>query len=226
MEKDNKENNSNPFDAVSDAEEQIPENQTEAEETSEENIDATEEIKEESEQAETDEKNDNTPKKNIFEGLFSKKNQSDEDLKKLRDECEKINNQYLRLAADFDNYRKRQASERESLIKFGMEQALKKMIEVADNFERAEKSLETIDDIEKAKESFTVLAKQFRDSMTKLGLEEIHAEGEKFDPNLHEAVMQTQTDEYPEETVIKELQKGYKYGDKVLRPSMVSVAVN
>lgn len=164
-------------------------------------------------------------KKNIFDGLFSKKNQSEEDLKKLKEECEKINNQYLRLAADFDNYRKRQAAERESLIKFGMEEALKKMIEVADNFERAEKSLETIEDIEKAKESFTVLAKQFRDSMTKLGLEPINAQGEKFDPNLHEAVMQTQTEEYPEETVLQELQKGYKYGDKVLRPSMVSVAV-
>lgn len=184
------------------------------------------EEQQEPEQTENAEKNEDSPKKNIFEGLFSKKNQSDEDLKKLKEECDKINNQYLRLAADFDNYRKRQAAERENLIKFGMEQALKKMIEVADNFERAEKSLEAIDDIEKAKEAFTVLAKQFRDSMAKLGLEEINAEGEKFDPNLHEAVMQTQTDEYPEETVMKELQKGYKYGDKVLRPSMVSVAVN
>ena len=137
-----------------------------------------------------------------------------------------MNNQYLRLAADFDNYRKRQESERESLIKFGMEQALRKMIEIADNFARAEKALVTVEDCEKAKEAFNVLNKQFKDSLTKLGLEEIKAEGEMFDPNFHEAVMQVPTDEHPEETVIQEMQKGYKYGDKVLRPSMVSVSVS
>ena len=234
MKKKNEENNinesGNPF---SEGLENEPKIDIEKE-ISEKEIEDKEEVSEEQAEENTDkqkeeektEKTSETPKKNIFDGLFSKKNQSEEDLKKLKEECEKINNQYLRLAADFDNYRKRQAAERESLIKFGMEQALKKMIEVADNFERAEKSLETIEDIDKAKESFTVLAKQFRDSMAKLGLEEINAAGEKFDPNLHEAVMQTQTDEYPEETVIQELQKGYKYGDKVLRPSMVSVAVN
>jgi len=232
MKKKNEENNinesGNPFseglenEPEIDIEKELPENKTEEKEETEQTEENTDNQKEE----EKSDKTPETPKKNIFDGLFSKKNQSEEDLKKLKEECEKINNQYLRLAADFDNYRKRQAAERESLIKFGMEQALKKMIEVADNFERAEKSLETIEDIEKAKESFTVLAKQFRDSMAKLGLEEINAAGEKFDPNLHEAVMQTQTDEYPEETVIQELQKGYKYGDKVLRPSMVSVAVN
>ena len=225
------ENSSNPF--SDDMNENISadiQNENDAEEIKdeEEKTDETEEVKEENNTSDNSKENESenkAQKKNIFDGLFSKKNNSEEDLKKLKEECEKINNQYLRLAADFDNYRKRQAAEKESLIKFGMEQALKKMIEVADNFERAEKSLESIDDIEKAKEAFTVLAKQFRDSMTKLGLEPINAKGEIFDPNLHEAVMQTQTEEFPEETVLQELQKGYKYGDKVLRPSMVSVAV-
>lgn len=224
-------NSSNPF--SDDMNENISadiQNENDAEEIKdeEEKTDETEEVKEENNTSDNSKENESenkAQKKNIFDGLFSKKNNSEEDLKKLKEECEKINNQYLRLAADFDNYRKRQAAEKESLIKFGMEQALKKMIEVADNFERAEKSLESIDDIEKAKEAFTVLAKQFRDSMTKLGLEPINAKGEMFDPNLHEAVMQTQTEEFPEETVLQELQKGYKYGDKVLRPSMVSVAV-
>ncbi len=75
------------------------------------------------------------------------------------------------------------------------------------------------------KESFFILNKQLMDSLTKLGLEQIKCVGETFDPNLHEAVMQTQTEEYPEDTVIQELQKGYKLGDKVLRPAMVAVAV-
>ena len=100
------------------------------------------------------------------------------------------------------------------------------MIELADNFARAEKAMSAIDDCEKAKDSFRVLNKQFNDSLTKLGLEEIKSEGEAFNPNIHEAVMQVPTDEHPEDTVIQEMQKGYKYGDKVLRPAMVSVSVS
>ena len=79
--------------------------------------------------------------------------------------------------------------------------------------------------LDKMKESFFVLNKQLTESLAKLGLEQIKSVGEKFDPNLHEAIMQTQTEEYPEETVIQEFQKGYKLGDKVLRPARVAVAV-
>lgn len=185
-------------------------------------IENTDEISENDENENSSESEQKEEKKGIFDGLFKK---SDEEVKKLKEAYDTLNNQYLRLAADFDNYRKRQESEREGLIKFGMEQALKKMIEIADNFERAEKALASVEDCEKAKESFNVLNKQFKASLIKLGLEEIKAEGEKFDPNFHEAVMQVPTDEHPEETVIQEMQKGYKYGDKVLRPSMVSVSV-
>ena len=144
---------------------------------------------------------------------------NNEEIEKLKAEKENLNNQYLRLAADFDNYRKRQAQEREALLKYGAQECMKKLIEVVDNFDRAMQS------VEKMKETFFVLNKQLTDNLAKLGLEQIKSVGEKFDPNLHEAVMQTQTDEYPEETIIKELQKGYKMGDKVLRPSMVDVAV-
>ena len=144
---------------------------------------------------------------------------------KLKQELDDLNNKYLRLAADFDNYRKRQAQEREALLNYGTEQCMTKVIEVVDNFDRAMLSLDKIEDIDKMKESFVVLNKQLMDSLTKFGLEQIKAVGEKFDPNLHEAVMQTQTEEYPEDTIIKELRKGYKLGEKVLRPAMVDVAV-
>lgn len=146
------------------------------------------------------------------------------ELEKLQEKYNELNNQYVRLAADFDNYRKRQAQERESLLKYGAENALKKMIEVLDNFERGEKALESVDDCEKCKESFNLVHKQVVETMAKLGLETIEAEGQAFDPNFHEAVMQTPTSEHPEHTVINELQKGYKMGDKVLRPSLVNVA--
>jgi molecular chaperone GrpE len=143
---------------------------------------------------------------------------------KLQEEYDKLNQQYIRLAADFENYRKRQAQEKEALIKYGTESALTNLLEVLDNFERGEKTLENTDSIEKVKESFNLIHKQVFDSLAKLGLEEIKAIGEEFDPNFHEAVMQTPTDEHPEHTVIAELQKGYKLGDKVLRPAMVNVA--
>ena len=143
---------------------------------------------------------------------------------KLQEEYDKLNQQYIRLAADFENFRKRQAQEREALIKYGTETALTNLLEVLDNFERGEKALENTDDIEKVKESFNLIHKQVFDSLAKLGLEEIKAIGEEFDPNFHEAVMQTPSEEHPEHTVIAELQKGYKVGDKVIRPTMVNVA--
>ncbi len=213
----NKKHKNNPFSEETTTENEITENEVTEEESNPEAEVAEEEVKSE------ETKEDAEEKKGIFDGLFKK---NDDELNKQKEAYEKLNNQYLRLAADFDNYRKRQESEREALIKYGMEQALKKMIEVADNFTRAEKAMEKIEDCDKAKESFSVLHKQFKDSLDKLGLEEIKAEGETFDPNIHEAVMQVPTDEHPEDTVIQEMQKGYKYGEKVLRPAMVSVSVS
>lgn len=221
-------NNSNPFDDGTNEElnvEYIEEDDS-IQETNKKEEDSSNQVSEEVSQQEDENKpakNTEEEKKGIFDGLFKK---NDDELKKVKEAYDTLNNQYLRLAADFDNYRKRQEAERESLIKYGMEQALKKMIEIADNFSRAEKSIDSIDDCDKMKEAFQALNKQFKDSLIKLGLEEIKAEGEKFDPNLHEAVMQVPTNEQPEDTVVQEMQKGYKYGEKVLRPAMVSVSVS
>ena len=168
---------------------------------------------------------------NPFKSKGESKEEQTEDTKdtpkndKLQEDYDTLNSQYIRLAADFDNFRKRQAQEREQLLKFGLEEALKKMINVLDNFERAKKSLKDCEDYTKYQEAFDLLQKQVEDELIKLGMEHIEAEGKEFDPNYHEAVMQTPTSESPEHTIIAELQKGYKLGDKVLRPSMVNVAV-
>lgn len=147
-----------------------------------------------------------------------------EEVNPLQEKYDTLNNQYIRLAADFDNYRKRQEQEKEALLKYGAESTLKKMIEVLDNFERGLKAIETVEDCEKVKECYNLAYKNFTDVLTKVGLEPIKAEGETFDPNFHEAVMQTPSTEHPEHTIIAELQKGYKLGDKVLRPTLVNVA--
>lgn len=143
---------------------------------------------------------------------------------KLQAELDSLNNKYLRLAADFDNFRKRQMQERESLLKYGAEDTLKKIITVLDTFERAKKSIADMTECEKIKESYDVGIKQLYDTLDKIGLKKIEAKGEEFDPNLHEAVMQTPTNDYPANTVIDELQTGYKLFDKVLRPVFVNVA--
>jgi len=146
------------------------------------------------------------------------------DDKKLQDDFDNLNNQYLRLAADFDNYRKRQAQERETLIQYGAEESLKKLIEVLDNFDRAKQAIANTEEVKQVKESFDLLYNQLFDNLSKVGLEVIAAQGQEFDPNFHEAVMQTPTSEHPENQVIMELQKGYKLGEKVLRPALVNVA--
>lgn len=142
----------------------------------------------------------------------------------LQAELDSLNNKYLRLAADFDNFRKRQMQERESLLKYGAEDTLKKIITVLDTFERAKKSIADMTECEKIKESYDVGIKQLYDTLDKIGLKKIEAKGEEFDPNLHEAVMQTPTNDYPANTIIDELQTGYKLFDKVLRPVLVNVA--
>ena len=108
--------------------------------------------------------------------------------------------------------------------KFLAMRTVKKLIEVLDNFDRGIKAIETVEDCDKVKECYQLAYKNFNDVLSKIGLETIKAEGEEFDPNLHEAVMQTPTEEKPENIIISELQKGYKLGDKVLRPTLVNVA--
>ena len=149
---------------------------------------------------------------------------SESEVNPLQEKYDTLNNQYLRLAADFENFRKRTEQEREALLKYGAESTLKKMLEVLDNFERGLKAIETVEDCDKVKECYNLAYKNFTDVLTKAGLETIKAEGEVFDPNFHEAVMQTPTSDKPENTIIAELQKGYKLGDKVLRPTLVNVA--
>ena len=142
------------------------------------------------------------------------------------EELEKLKNQYIRLAADFDNYRKRQAQERESLLKYGAESTLKLLLPVLDTYERGKKACESMEDCAKLRENYEVIFKQLFDALEKAGLKKIETVGCEFNPNIHEAVMQTQTNEHPDNSIVDELQAGYMLVDRVLRAAMVNVAVN
>ena len=140
-------------------------------------------------------------------------------------EYEELKNQYVRLAADFDNFRKRQAQERESLLKYGAESTLKLILPVLDTYARGKKACDEMDDASKLRENYEIIFKQLFDALDKAGVKKIETVGKEFDPNIHEAVMQTPTSEHPDNTVIDELQAGYMLLDRVLRPAMVNVAV-
>ncbi|MGB3495035.1 MAG: nucleotide exchange factor GrpE [Elainellaceae cyanobacterium] len=133
--------------------------------------------------------------------------------------------QYVRIAADFENFRKRTQKERE-----GAEQQIKcstisELLPVVDNFERARSQIKPQTEAEMTiHKSYQSVYKQLVDSMKRLGVSPMRAEGTEFDPNLHEAVMREPTDQYPEGTVVEELMRGYVMGDRVLRHAMVKVA--
>jgi molecular chaperone GrpE len=152
--------------------------------------------------------------------------EQEDEQEKLKKENEELKNQYIRMAADFDNYRKRQQQERESLLKYGAEETLKKFLHVIDTLDRAKTSLQDVTDPDQLKESFEVVHKQFMDTLDKVGVKKIETVGQEFNHNLHEAVMQTPTSDHPDHTVINELQGGYMLEDRVLRAALVNVAVN
>ena len=144
---------------------------------------------------------------------------------KIEAEKDEIKSQYARLAADFDNYRKRTQKEKEELKEQAQCSAIEELLPVVDNFERARSQIKPQNDGEMAiHKSYQGVYKQMVDCLKKLGVAPMRPEGEPFDPNFHEAVMREETDEYEEGTVIEELMRGYVMGERVLRHAMVKVS--
>lgn len=135
-----------------------------------------------------------------------------------------LHNDYLRLMADFDNYRKRTLREKSDLLKYGSEDALKKLLPVIDDFERALTALESSDDIKAVKDGVDLIYNKFRTYLDNNGVKEIPATGENFDTEVHEAIT-TFPAPTPEQKgkVIDCMTKGYKLNDKVIRFAKVVV---
>lgn len=137
-----------------------------------------------------------------------------------------LQNRMLRLQADFDNYRRRTNTEKEQLSTFVTANVVSKFLKVLDNFERAEASVAKTKDIEGVIEGMKHIRRQFEDTFKELNVVEIEAEGQKFDPNFHEAVMRSSNPELEDETIDMVFEKGYKIYDKVIRHSKVRVNSN
>lgn len=146
------------------------------------------------------------------------------ELDQQRANLDEIHNRYLRTMADFDNYRKRQRDETARHANLAREGLLIKILPIMDNFERALQAAEAQHSYESLLEGVSLTLRQLKEALQKEGLEPIKAVGQEFNPELHEALMRVTTDEYPENTVIDELEKGYTLCGKVLRPSRVRVA--
>jgi molecular chaperone GrpE len=151
--------------------------------------------------------------------------QLDQQIESLKNQVEERSNQYMRIAADFENYRKRNQKEKEDLELQVRRNTIMELLPIVDNFERARAQIKPQNDGEMGiHKSYQGVYKQLVDSLKRLGVAPMRPEGEMFDPNLHEAVMREPTDEYPEGTVLEELVRGYNLGDRVLRHAMVKVA--
>jgi molecular chaperone GrpE len=149
----------------------------------------------------------------------------------LEEERDELNDRVLRKAAEFENYRRRMDREKKRRHQAGMLEVIEPVLEVLDDFERsidAAEELQDSQDAEKAYESLKggveMVFRKFRDTLENLGVEPIEAEGQPFDEELHEAMMRQPSDEADPGTVLQEIRKGYRMGDRVVRHSRVVVA--
>ena len=156
----------------------------------------------------------------------SKKNESKEEKNKSKEvvpkqDYDELDDRYKRILAEFENFKKRSAKEREGLYNSILSDVIEVILPVVDNLENAAK-VETKD--ESYKQGVELVLKQFKDVLTSKGIEEIKTVGETFDPSLHEAVSSVQDDTKGEKEIVQEYRKGYKIGNRVIRHSMVVVA--
>lgn len=132
----------------------------------------------------------------------------------------------LRTTADFDNFKKRAAREKQDALRYATEGLIAKIIPVLDNFEMALAAAQnsSADGLKSLQDGVTMIQSQLKSALTDSGLEEVDAAGKPFDPNIHEAVSQQESDDVPEGHVLQQLRKGYKIRERLLRPATVIVA--
>lgn len=192
---------------------------------------AKKKIKIETEPEETGDKDKVFQKNNSEE---EKKDKVEEPLKEIQEELETAKleakenyDRFLRVTAEFENYKKRSTREMDDFRKYANQSLIMEMLAVVDNLERALNSSNGNNSIDKCMaDGVNLTLKEILKIFEKFNVKAIESVGQPFDPNFHQAMMQEETDNYPEKTVITELQKGYMIHDRLLRPAMVVVAAS
>lgn len=155
---------------------------------------------------------------------FKKKAKADKKQDALKEKIEELEDKVKRQMAEFDNFRKRTDKEKAAMFETGAKSVVEKILPVVDNFERGLAALSEEEQKEPFAEGMLMIYKQLMTELDGLGVKPIEAVGQEFNPDLHNAVMQVESDEYEEGIIAQELQKGYLYRDSVVRHSMVAVA--
>ena len=215
---DNKEKNLNEDLEQEDTTQKEPQTESQEEPQEEIQIEIEEEQQSDAEQKseeETDSKDDKSDKKKSF---FGKKDN------KLQDKVDELEDRVKRQMAEFENFRKRTDKEKTAMFETGAKSVIEKILPVVDNFERGLAGLSEEEKKQPFAEGMAMVYKQLMTELDKLEVKPIEAVGCEFDPNLHNAVMQVESDEYESGIIAQELQKGYTYRDTVVRHSMVKVA--
>ena len=210
------------------AQAQDPDTAAESGETVEESEDETEECEDTEEcgsDEESSEEEEEAGDDESGEGKkgFFKFKKGDKEKKALKEKVEALEDRVRRQMAEFDNFRKRTDKEKQQMFSMGERSVIEKMLPIVDNFERG---LAAVPEEEKGSalaSGMEMVYRQLLKQLEDLGVTPIEAVGQEFDPALHNAVMQVESEEYPSGTVAQELQKGYKYHDTVIRYSMVAV---
>lgn len=171
----------------------------------------------ENEEEEPDEEDED---KKSGKKLFGKKNKKD----KKDEKIEELTDRLTRQMAEFDNFRKRTEKEKSQMYEIGAKDIIEKMLPVVDNFERGLDAVKEEDKEDPFIQGMEMVYKQLMTVLGELGVKPIEAVGKEFDPNLHNAVMHVEDENFGENIIAEEFQKGYMYRDSVVRHSMVKVA--
>jgi len=150
--------------------------------------------------------------------------ETESELEKVRAERAAYLDRAARIQAEFENFRKRSVRQQEEFREYAVADAIKTLLPILDSLDRALKTRAV--SLEDFRSGIELIDKQFHDALSKLGVEPLEAQGQPFDPNVHQAVQMVDTDEVQDNHVIDELQRGYKLKDRLLRPAMVRVARN
>ena len=146
------------------------------------------------------------------------------DLEKARAERDRMRDQLLRIAADFDNFRKRSRKEIEEVRRRTIEDTLREVLPIVDNLERAADAVDGATDVSAVSDGVRMVLRGFDDIANRLGLKRVPTVGNQFDPTCHDAMQQEETNEHAPGTIVSEVVPGYFLGERLLRPAMVVVA--
>ncbi len=171
--------------------------------------------------ADDDNVNDESP---ADEGAETEATETSDPLALMKEERDKLKDQLLRVAADFDNYRKRARKDVEEAERRAKEDVMREVLPVIDNLERAVQAANSTTEVSSIVDGIKMVLRLFEDQSSRIGLARVVAVGERFDPALHDAIQQVETDEHPPGTVMTEIVPGYRLGEKLVRPAMVVVA--